>query len=95
MGGMPDWKNPIRLEHTQMPRSDERERHIYLFPPTEPGGQYGVQFLSRPGSFDSPDGLFSEPSLHPTCDEANARVDELKKQFEAAGFRFGPTEERS
>jgi hypothetical protein len=45
MTGMPDWKNPIRLEHTQMPRSDGRERHIYLFPPTEPGGQYGCSFF--------------------------------------------------
>jgi hypothetical protein len=92
---MPDWKNPIRLEHAQMPRSDERKRHIYLFPPTEPGGQYGVQIRSLPGSINSPDGPLSEPSLHPTRDEANARVDDLKKQLEAAGFRFAPTEERS
>jgi hypothetical protein len=88
---MPDWKNPIRLEHTHMPRSDER--HIYL-PPTEPGGPHGVQFLSQPSSIDSPDGVLSKPSLHPTRNEANVRVDELKKRLEAVDFRFGPTEER-
>jgi hypothetical protein len=94
MAGMSNWKNPIRLEHTQMPSSDHRERHIFLFPPTESGGPYVVQSLSQPGSLKNPDGLWSEPSFHPTHDEANARVDELKKQLEAAGFHFGLTEER-